>query len=159
MANLNIKGFDIEIDEEDRERILSLTWHRVKGKSFDRGCIYFRHSHSRKQGTRQIWLHRFISMCPDGLFVDHKNGNTLDNRKENLRFCTPMENCRNTKMTKRNKTGYKGVSFVKSKGKFVAYISIGGKNKGLGHFDDPKKAHEAYCEAAKKYHGEFARTE
>lgn len=94
--------------------------------------------------------------------VDHWNGNGLDNRRENLRLANNAQNARNRKRSVVNKTGYKGVSYEKNpnyKSKWVAQIKVNGKRIHLGHFATPEDAYVAYCEAAQKYHGEFARFE
>lgn len=91
--------------------------------------------------------------------VDHINGDTLDNRDENLRFANRSENQRNRGKQKSNKSGFKGVSWNKEWKKWRAEIRIHGKAIILGYHLTPEAAHEAYCQAAKHYHGEFARTE
>lgn len=98
-----------------------------------------------------------VEVC--GKIVDHKNGNTLDNKKCNLRICTNKENVRNQKINKRNTTGYKGVSYNKRDKKYAAYIKVDGKKISLGYYLSLEVAHEAYCNASKKYHVEFGRTE
>lgn len=88
--------------------------------------------------------------------VDHINNNKLDNRRENLRLATRAEQTRNSSLSRRSSSGYKGVSRQKSSGKWQAQIVVNGKYIHLGVFDDPKDAHAAYCKAATKYFGEFA---
>lgn len=91
--------------------------------------------------------------------IDHANGVRTDNRICNLREASASQNMQNSKAKSRNTSGYKGVTWDKSKGKWQASIRHNGKSKFLGRYDDPKEAFSAYCEAAKRYHGEFARTE
>lgn len=91
--------------------------------------------------------------------IDHINGIKTDNRICNLREATACENMRNAGQKARNTSGYKGVTWDKSKSKWQAAIRYEGKSKFLGRFDDPEAAYAAYCSAAHKYHGEFARTE
>lgn len=88
---------------------------------------------------------------------DHKNGNTLDNRRENLRLATNAQNGQNSKLYANNASGYKGVFWYKERGKWRAQIKVNGKQKFLGDFFDKEKAAEAYRIAAEKFHGEFAR--
>lgn len=88
---------------------------------------------------------------------DHINGNTLDNRRSNLRVVTRTQNNQNVTIRKHNKSGYKGVSLEKKTGRWVAVIQANNKRIHLGTFDTPEEAYAAYCEAAKKYHGKFAR--
>lgn len=91
--------------------------------------------------------------------MDHKNNVRDDNRIENLRECNPSQNLANQRLSSRNKSGFKGVSWIKRDNKWFASIKVMGKSKSLGYYDDPEEAHSAYCEAAKKYFGEFAKTE
>jgi hypothetical protein len=92
-------------------------------------------------------------------FLDHINGDKLDNRIANLRLSTNAENSRNRPATRRNSTGYKGVYLDSYTGRWKAQINVDGKNRNLGRFDTPEEAHAAYREAAEQWHGAFARTE
>lgn len=91
--------------------------------------------------------------------LDHKNGNPADNRIHNLREATRSQNLGNTKKPRTNKSGYKGVSWHADGQFWQVHIKHNGVNHYLGHFDCPKKGHEAYCEAANRLRGEFARTD
>ena len=93
----------------------------------------------------------------DRRIAEHRNGNTLDNRSENLRFATDCQNQQNRGMTRTNRSGFKGVCWEKAKRKWAARIDVNKKRIRLGYHDTPEQAHAAYCEAARKYHGEFAR--
>ena len=92
---------------------------------------------------------------PDFL-VDHINGNSLDNRIENLRLATDRENSKNRKRGSNNTTGFKGVTKNKD-GSFDARIYIDEEHKYLGSFKTIKLAANAYKEASIKYHGEWGR--
>lgn len=89
--------------------------------------------------------------------VDHRNAIKDDNRWANLRLATCSENMHNQGKRRHNKSGYKGVCWHRGARKWVAQIKVDWKIKYLGLYDTPQAAHAAYCEAAKKYHGEFAR--
>jgi hypothetical protein len=89
--------------------------------------------------------------------VDHINGNTLDNRRSNLRVCTHAENMRNRRKNSNSSSGYKGVFWDNHYKKWSSYIRVNNKRIYLGRFDDSKVAYEAYVAASKKYHGEFGR--
>ena len=91
--------------------------------------------------------------------VDHRNGDSQDNSLGNLRAATSSQNAANSKLSKLNKTGFKGVSLGKHAKRFRASIKVDGKFIGLGSFDTAIEAHKAYCEAAQKFFGEFARPE
>ena len=107
-----------------------------------------------------IFLHRIIVNAPKDMVVDHINGDSLDNRRCNLRICTHRQN-----MMNQHKKTWKGVAHRRSRGSikehWQAYITIrdDGKKKfkSLGCFyDGPLSAAIAYNEAAKKYFGEYA---
>ena len=141
------------IDDEDFERSNKHKW--CASKNPDGSYVAVR-SIATKKGRRLILMHREIMNAPKGLLVDHRNHNTLDNRKSNLRICTNAENCRN----KRVKEGYsskcKGVHWNKLNKNWRARIMVNYIKKELGSFTDEKDAAQAYNEAALKYFGEFA---
>jgi AP2 domain/HNH endonuclease len=95
---------------------------------------------------------------PEGM-VDHKNRNTLDNRFDNLRDSLGGQNQWNRGKPSNNTTGFKGVCYDKSRDKYTVYIQANHKRHFIGRFDTPEAAHAAYCEAAHRLHGDFARTE
>jgi len=108
------------------------------------------------------FVHRIIWLMQTGSFpkehTDHINGIRNDNRWCNLREATNSENGRNRGKTKSNKTGFKRVDASgKIKNPYRARIRVNGEEIHLGHFPTPELAHEAYCEASKKLHGEFRR--
>lgn len=89
--------------------------------------------------------------------IDHINGDRSDNRIVNLREATDTENGRNRGKNKNNRSGYKGVSKFKNEKRWGARICENGNKHYLGSFHTPEAAYAAYCEAAKRLHGEFAR--
>lgn len=145
------------IDDEDHPLISKYKWHAVKGwnthyaRSWAPGNI--------KGKGHKIYMHRLILGITAGEYVDHKNGNGLDNRRSiNLRKCTTRENSRNSAPRKNAKSQIKGVSWCKQTGKWAASIRVNGKPKWLGRFNCEKQAGNAYDIAALKYFGKFART-
>lgn len=85
--------------------------------------------------------------------VDHINGDTTDNRPENLRVLSHAENMQNIRKAHRdNQTGLLGVSKCGRSKKWVAVISIAGARKRLGRFNSPQEAHQAYVAAKRKHH-------
>lgn len=102
----------------------------------------------RKNGPRNVYMHRFIMGATVGQEVDHRNRNGLDNRRANLRLCTHAENSR-------NRAGI-NVSFDKRKKKWKAQIGIGMKQRWIGYFETKAEASKAYKQAVIKYHGTFA---
>ncbi len=90
----------------------------------------------------------------DPRVIDHINGDTLDNRKANLRVCTNAENIRNRCRDKDNASGFKGVTCEGKK--WLAQIFHNGRGYRLGRFSTPEEAHAAYCAAAVRFYGKFA---
>lgn len=140
------------IDDEDFEKISKYHWNI----SYVRGNWYVV-SHVK---GKQIKLHRLI-MCESDptVKIDHRNHNGLDNRKDNLRRATTMQNTRNVGPTKNNKTGYKGVYLYRSDNpdnRFCVRIRANGAKIFGGYFKTAIEGAEKYNELATKYHGEFA---
>jgi predicted CoA-substrate-specific enzyme activase len=103
-------------------------------------------------------MHREIMNFPSGLLVDHKNGNTLDNRRANLRIATRLQNnCNRRKTKSKTSSRFIGVCFHKSQKRWCANIRHNGKKLWLGSFVSEIDAARAYDAAALKYHGQFAR--
>lgn len=104
------------------------------------------------------WFH-FYGVVPDGI-VDHKNLDKDDNRIANLREATDSQNAFNRPRNSLNTTGFKGVAVNNQKytrAKYRSSIRVDNKRIFLGLFHTPEEAYEAYCRAASKYHGVFAR--
>lgn len=89
--------------------------------------------------------------------IDHINGIRDDNRIINLREVTHQQNCFNMPTPATNKSGYKGVSWHKEGKKWQSHIQANKKHYYLGLFDTAEEAHEAYKEASKRLHGNFAK--
>ncbi len=103
-------------------------WKWCAHKSIRYVSFYAVRSSRRSDGPkhRTIRMHREIMGLAlyDGKFLDHRNHNTLDNRKSNLRICTPAENCRNSINRSDNASGYKGVSWNSKRKKWYVFIDI-----------------------------------
>jgi len=93
---------------------------------------------------------------PEGMQLDHICHCRACVNPDHLRLATNAENGWNKAMGPKNTTGFKGVIWFKRDQNWRAEIECNGKKHSLGYFDSPEKAHAAYCEAARKLHGEFA---
>lgn len=102
-----------------------------------------------------ISMQRLLTNAKTGDIVDHIDRNPLNNTLDNLRICTKRENAINTKTRSDNSVGYRGVSQVKTTGRYRAYICINGKQKHLGMYESPEEAAAQYEKAAKKLYGDF----
>ena len=89
--------------------------------------------------------------------IDHKNSIKSDNRFKNLRKATHAQNKYNCGLSRRNKSGFKGVSWSKAMKKWHAQIVIKGQYFNLGYFTEPEKAHQAYMKKSNAHHGEYSR--
>lgn len=140
------KGVKFKFDLDDWDKVTQHSWSTLKSGYLV--CTY-------KQ--KQIRLHRLVTNAPDnGLVVDHINGDTLDNRKENLRITTQKNNSRNLALSKNNRTGVTGVSKTPN-GKYRARIMVDRKEIRLGTFETLKEAAVARKNGETKYFGEFSR--
>lgn len=101
---------------------------------------------------RVAWLYMTGEWPRGDLVIDHINCVKTDNRWENLRIATRMQNARNNSGRRNRKSPYKGVS-QQPNGRWKASINV-----TLGVFDTPEEARDAWLAAAKVYHGEFARS-
>jgi hypothetical protein len=132
------------VDDDDYERLNQFKWCISRtGK-----LSYAMRNSPRIKGKRhRIYMHHaVIGTPPNGLQVDHKNGQGVDNRKENLRIVTPRQNVGNKKnITTTSK--HPGIAWNKGMGKWVACIYIKRKPNHLGYFIDEKEAFEAYKKA------------
>ena len=150
------------IDDIDSD-LLDYRWSaRQAHPDKPKGRYYAMRNSTASTGKRHVvLLHRVILTRKMGREllqteeVDHIDNNPLNNTRDNLRVAIGWQNKANSTVNRNNKLGVKGVS--RSGNRFVARISIAHTQIYLGTFDSIEQAHEAYCNAAKHYFGEFAR--
>jgi hypothetical protein len=147
-GNANIylnNGMSSKVDEEDYLKIVnSNIWCYSNGYAVSYGNL----------------MHRVIMGIEDrNIYIDHINGDRLDNRKCNLRISNTITNQRHrVKIPCNNKSGYIGVYWNKNRNKWRASIFANFKHISLGSFESIEDAIEARKEAEEKYFGEFKPT-
>jgi hypothetical protein len=104
---------------------------------------------------KNVYFHHLILPKKKGFVVDHINRNVLDARKSNLRYCSPSENIRNSKLSKTNKSGYKGIRMHEGTGKWIVQVRFEGKTRHVGLFKSIEDAIQARLEVAKALFGEY----
>lgn len=90
------KVVEVQIDDEDYDRISDYSWNACYNKNIKN--YYITHSYKENGKSKNLFLHRLIMNCPEGMVVDHINHDTTDNRKQNLRIVTQKENMQNLKI-------------------------------------------------------------
>lgn len=140
------------VDEEDVPLLGKIKWHVHRHRN---GAMY---ATGRIRGVKKkILMHRLLLGVTDGVEVDHKDGNGLNNTRDNLRVCTRTQNMRNTRK-RRSLSKFKGVAFQKDRPKtpWMAGIFCG-KKFNLGRYATEEEAAKAYDAAAAEFFGEFAK--
>lgn len=147
------KGYTAIIDRIDAD-LAELTWHASEMTS---GPYAHRWQCLPHRQKRTIAMHRLIlerklgRPIREGYHCDHINHNTLDNRRDNLREVTPTQNFHNARISRKNTSGYKGVSWNKNAQKWEAYIYIKRKRIHIGIYDNVQDAYRARLSKRKEY--------
>lgn len=132
------------VDDEDYEKVCRYKWHTMSG-SKNPNCY----------AVTKVRMHRLVIDAPMGYMVDHINGDTLDNRKANLRLCTNSQNQQNTG-SRGGSSKYKGVSLLKNRGKWMATFQFDGKKYYCGMWDSEEDAARAVDKKRGEVCGDFA---
>ena len=151
------KGHEAIIDAEDVHMVDSGNWYAMIAGNTVYAC---RRVHSGMH-SRVVLLHRVLMEPPDGLVVDHIDGNGLNNRRRasncNIRIATRSQNLMNSGIYKHNSSGFRGVSWDKAKQKWRANIMMDGRSMHLGYFLTPEDASATYERVSKELYGHFRR--
>lgn len=148
------QGYVSLVDDEDFERLSAFKWYAHKE---DKIVYAWRYAGGGRAHRRIVKMHREIMNAPDGVEIDHENGDGLDNQKENLRSATHRQNLCNRRKQSGTSSQFKGVSWYAAGKKWSAYIKTNQSKLHLGYFSDETAAARAYDAAAEKHFGPFAR--
>lgn len=143
------RGFVARIDDCDLDAASRHSWYAatIKGLTYAVATV----------AGYQVRLHRLLLDAPRGALVDHRNGDTLDCRRENIRIATAAQNAQNRRSTSRRPTPFKGVAYFEGKlNHFGAYICVSRRHVHLGVFSTADAAAHAYDDAARRAYGSFA---
>lgn len=147
------RGLVTLVDDADYDWLNQWKWCAVRSRND--APVYAKRIDLSNGGRKKITMHRLITDCPKGMYVDHIDGNGLNNQRSNLRICTNAENVRNKQKPPRGTSGYYGVTHV-SKNSWRASITANYHRIDLGCYATPEKAAQAYNDAAVEMHKEFA---
>lgn len=141
------KGEEFYFDLEDYDKIKSYCWCVAKNEYIvAQDC----------NNNKVLSMHKLITDCEKDKVIDHKNHNTRDNRKSNLRICTQSQNMCNVKNRGHNTSGYRGVTWNSKREAWQVYVIYEGVRKYIGQFKDKKDAIKARMKAEKEIQGEYS---
>lgn len=152
------RGYVALVDNVDYEELSQYKWLTLTNSHSDH--IYAARHNPNKRPSLLLMHRQILGLTDPKVHTDHVNGDGLDNRRSNIRACTPRENMQNQKISSINTSGFKGVD-VNRMGKcnpWRASIRVNDKNIYIGVYSTPEMAARAYDEAAIEHFGKFART-
>ncbi len=144
------KGYVTWVDDEDYKYLVEWKWHvdMFGGVPYAARTAY-------EPNKKTIYMARWLVDAPKGKEVDHRNGQSLDNRRGNLRICTTTQNHYNYQ-TPRGSVPYKGVTYDKDRDSFMVHGQRDGKPIHLGRYETAVEAALIYNVFARDNYGEFA---
>lgn len=155
------KGYEAVIDAADVPLVEGRNWRAQEDRRSDRSirAVYAMRTERPREGgkLRTVMMHRAIAGTKDGLETDHRDGNGLNNRRENLRSATVAQNQHNRKADYDSASLVKGVCWHKAARKWQVRIMADGKQRYIGTFSKLDEAAAAYEKASRETHGEFRR--
>lgn len=137
------------VDDQDQWLLTSAAWVPQVSRS---RAVYWK----AKVGGKVQYLHRLLAGAGNGELVDHIDGDTINNRRSNLRRCDWSGSNANRQRKRTSRAPYKGITQTPS-GRWLAQIMWRKQYHRVGLFDSAELAAAAYDQKAIELHGEFAR--
>lgn len=155
-------GYNFEVSDIDYDCVKRLgNWHyRINRGDINSGIVCrtdYSDGYLRTISLANVIAERMGMDLSDGKTVDHIDKNPLNNQRENLRPATKSQQAMNRGLSTKNKTGFKGVFYCKTRKKFIASIRVDGQRIYLGEFKTDEEAGREYDHFARRWHGPFAR--
>ena len=133
------------VDDEDYDSVAQFRWYETRG------------GYACSNSSPIYRIHRYILNAKKGEVIDHINGNKLDNRKENLRFCSRAENCRNRRKSPDGRSlEDRGAYYMARLNQWQSSIHVDGRLEYIGLFASKEDANNAYKKASLEHYGEFS---
>lgn len=158
------QGKFAKVDDSDYESLISRKWWAVKFSAY-----YYA---ATKINGKRVLMHRLLLNTPTGMLGDHRDGDTLNNQRGNLRNCSRMQNGANRRKKNNGTSKYLGVTLARTREKYTSKVTgetkiyeytawkaeIRHNKKGhtIGQFQNEEDAARAYNKKALELHGEFA---
>lgn len=142
------RGKFTKVDDKDYVYLNQFKW-RISDRGYVERTCYIGSKHN-------IRLHTILLKPVAGKEVDHKDRDKLNNQRDNLRLATRAQQVQNCRKHKNTSSRFKGLCWCKTYNKWRVGIRVDKKLIYLGRFDNEIEGYLRYCQAAKKYFGEFA---
>lgn len=147
------------VDESDYGRLSQYRWYIKKNKnvSYAQRFEYYKVQIGERIETKgkPIMMHNDIMSTPSGMYVDHKDGDGLNNIRSNMRICTKGQNARNLNLPSRGRYGFYGIYLNnRTEGQYASKLYFEGKSYWLGVYATPEEAAEAYDSASRYLRGD-----
>ena len=149
------------VDDADYDLVMQYRWHVMEHEPTAPGrrghgpyALYEKRHGGRKGRRETIWMHQLIT---GWAFVDHRDGNGLNNQRPNLRPASKAQNMANSRKNPGKSSKYKGVTWDRQRSRWMAKIMVNGRTRSQGRFTNEGDAARAYDAAAREAFGAFAR--
>jgi hypothetical protein len=140
-------GRDATVDDTDAGLVSGLRWHGCGSAARYVGAFVLKDGRRRR-----LYLHRLIAGAPPGVHVDHRDGDPLNNRRDNLRLVDRSQNLQNRRgAERRSRTGMRNVTWVPDRRRFRVRVVVAGRPISCGYYGTLEAAVDAAAEARRRF--------